>query len=150
MPASSITVTIALDWNVTLVGKPIPASFTTQVTDGTVLLDIINKVADEDPEGPFNRYVSTYHGSLMGYSVTAFNGTEQVRYNRWKQEPITRSEQQPSIRISIPPRILTIKYYDKPFKSISKKRRLEDRFSDVLSAFTFCFSYFPTIDVHTY
>ena len=82
MLASPITVTIALGWNVTLVGKPIPASFTTQVTNGTVLLDIINKVADEDPEGPFNRYVSTYHGSLMGYSVTAFNGTEQVRYNR--------------------------------------------------------------------
>ena len=91
MPASPITVTIALDWNVTLVGKPIPPSFTTQVTGGTVLLDIINKVADEDPEGPFNRYVSTYHGGL-GHSVTAFNGTEQVRCNRRKQEPITRSE----------------------------------------------------------
>ena len=97
MPASPITVTIALDWNVTLVGKPIPPSFTTQVTGGTVLLDIINKVADEDPEGPFNRYVSTYHGGL-GRSVTAFNGTKQVRCNRRKQEPITRSEQQLSVR----------------------------------------------------
>ena len=65
----------------TLVGKPIPPSFTTQVTDGTVLLDIINKVADEDPEGPFNRYVSTYEAG-HGLSVTAFNGTEQVRNNR--------------------------------------------------------------------
>ena len=102
MPASPITVTIALDWNVTLVGKPIPASFTTQVTDGTFLLDIINKVADEDPEGPFNRYVSTYYGGL-GHSVTAFNGTEQVRCtcNRRKQEPITRSEQQLSIRPTV-------------------------------------------------
>ena len=102
MPASPITVTIALDWNVTLVGKPIPPSFTTQVTDGTVLLDIINKVADEDPEGPFNRYVSTYHGGL-GHSVTAFNGTEQVRCtcNRRKKEPITRSEQQLSIRPTV-------------------------------------------------
>ena len=61
----------------TLVGKPIPAPHTTQVANGSVLLDIINKVADEDPEGPFNRYVSTYHGGL-GYSVTAFNGTAQV------------------------------------------------------------------------
>ena len=81
MPASPITVTIALEWNVTLVGKPIPASFTTQVTNGSVLLDIINKVADEDPEGPFNRYVSTYDAD-HGLTVTAFNGTEQVRNNR--------------------------------------------------------------------
>ena len=81
----------------TLVGKPIPAPYTTQVTNGSVLLDIINKVADEDPEGPFNRYVSTYHGGL-GHSVTAFNGTEQVRCNRRKQETITQSEQQLSIR----------------------------------------------------
>lgn len=81
MPASPITVTIALDWNVTLVGKPIPPSFTTQVTVGSVLLDIINKVADEYQEGPFNRYVSTYYDGL-GHSVTAFNGTEQVRCNR--------------------------------------------------------------------
>lgn len=53
------------------------------------------------------------------------------------------------IVISILPRILTIKY-NKPFKSISKKRNLEDRFSDVLTAFTFCFSYFPAMDVNTY
>ena len=97
MPASPITVTIALDWNVTLVGKPIPAPYTTHVTNGSVLLDIINKVADEDPEGPFNRYVSTYYSGL-GHSVSAFNGTEQVRCNRRKQEPIARGEQQPSIR----------------------------------------------------
>ena len=51
--------------------------------------------------------------------------------------------------ISILPRILTIKY-DKRFKSISKKRKLEDRFSDVLTAFTFCFSRFPPMDVNTY
>ena len=54
------------------------------------------------------------------------------------------------IIITILPRILTIKYHNKPFKSMSKKRRLKDRFSDVSTAFTFCFSYFPTMDVHTY
>ena len=53
------------------------------------------------------------------------------------------------IVISILPRILPIKY-NKPFKSISKKRKLEDSFSDVLTAITFCFSYFPTMDVHTH
>ena len=53
------------------------------------------------------------------------------------------------IVISILPRILSIKC-NKPFKSISRKRKLEDRFSDVLTAFTFCFSYFPAMDVHTH
>ena len=72
----------------TLVGKPIPAPYTTQVTNGSVLLDIINKVADEDPEGPFNRYVSTYHGGL-GHSVTAFNGTAQVSVSTYLRKLIT-------------------------------------------------------------
>ena len=72
----------------TLVGKPIPAPYTTQVTNGSVLLDVINKVADEDPEGPFNRYVSTYHGGL-GHSVTAFNGTAQVSVSTYLRKLIT-------------------------------------------------------------
>ena len=65
-------------WDEASVGKPIPASYTTQVTDGTLLLDIINKAADDEREGPFNKYASTYYGGL-GYFITAFNGTEQVR-----------------------------------------------------------------------
>ena len=37
---SPITVTIGLQWDVSAVGKPIPANYTTQVTLGTVLVDI--------------------------------------------------------------------------------------------------------------
>ena len=54
-----ITVTIGLDWDVTSVGKPIPAAYTTQVNNGTVLVDILNEAADVNPEGPFNKYDST-------------------------------------------------------------------------------------------
>ena len=72
----------------TLVGKPIPAPYTTQVTNGSVLLDIINKAADEDPEGPLNRYVSTYHGGL-GNSVTTFNGTAKVSVCTYLRKLIT-------------------------------------------------------------
>ena len=78
VPPSPIKVTIELYWDVASVGKPIPASYTTQVTNGTVLLDIVNKAADEDTKGPFNKYASTYYGGL-GYFITAFNGTKQVR-----------------------------------------------------------------------
>ena len=72
-----ITVTIGLDWDVTSVGKPIPAAYTTQVNNGTVLVDILKKAADDNPEGPFNKYDSTYYGGL-GHFITAMNGTEQV------------------------------------------------------------------------
>ena len=72
-----ITATIGLDWDVTSVGKPIPAAYTTQVTNGTVLVDILNKAANDNPEGPFNKYDSTYYGGL-GHFITAMNGTEQV------------------------------------------------------------------------
>lgn len=76
VPPSPITVTIGIDWNVTSVGKPIPAAYTTQVTNGTVLVDIMNKAADENTNGPFNRYASTYFGGL-GHFITAINGTAQ-------------------------------------------------------------------------
>ena len=70
-----ITVTLKLDWNVTALGKPIPPSYTTKVPNGTVLFDIMNKAADDDRQGPFNKYESTYYGG-MGYLVTTINGTE--------------------------------------------------------------------------
>lgn len=70
--------TIALDWDVERVGKPIPAPYTTQVANGTVLEDILNKAADANTAGPFNKYETTYHSGL-GYSITAMNGIEQVR-----------------------------------------------------------------------
>ena len=66
-----------MDWNVTSVGKPIPASYTTQVTEGTVLVDIMNKAADENTNGPYNKWASTYFGGL-GHFITSMNGTEQV------------------------------------------------------------------------
>ena len=77
VPPSPITVTIGLEWDVTSVGKPIPAAYTTQVANGTVLVDVLNKAADDNTEGPFNKYASTYYGGL-GHFITAMNGTEQV------------------------------------------------------------------------
>lgn len=75
-PAAEITVTLKIEWNVSLVGKPIPASYVTKVKNGTVLVDILNKAAGDDKNGPFNKYNSTYYGGL-GYLITAMNGTEQ-------------------------------------------------------------------------
>ena len=79
VPSSPITVTIGVEWNVTSVGRPLPVPdfYTTQVTNGTLLVDVINKVADENIDGPFDKYASTYHAGL-GYAITAINGTEQV------------------------------------------------------------------------
>ncbi|KAK2557703.1 hypothetical protein P5673_020067 [Acropora cervicornis] len=73
---SPITVTIGLDWDVSTVGKPIPANYTTQVTLGTVLVDILNKAAESDANSPFNRYQCTYSAGL-GRSITAMNGVPQ-------------------------------------------------------------------------
>ena len=70
-----ITVTLKLDWNLTDVHKPIPASYTTKVPNGTLLIDIMNKAADDEKEGPFDKYKSTYY-SVMGYFITSINGTE--------------------------------------------------------------------------
>ena len=69
-----ITVTLKLDWNVIALGKPIPPSYTTMVPNGTVVMDIMNKAAAEDKEGPFNLYESTYYAGL-GYLITTINGT---------------------------------------------------------------------------
>ena len=69
--------TIGLEWNVSTVGKPIPAPYTTQVTQGTVLVDILNKAADEAADSPFNKYQCTYTAGL-GRAITAMNGVPQV------------------------------------------------------------------------
>ncbi|XP_078373139.1 uncharacterized protein LOC144656771 [Oculina patagonica] len=76
VPPSAITVTIELDWNVTSVGKPIPAPFITKVSNGTVLVHVMNKAANEEKNGPFNKYTSTYYGGL-GHFITSMNGTKQ-------------------------------------------------------------------------
>ena len=70
-----ITVTLEIEWNTSLVNKPVPASHVTKVKNGTLLIDILNKAAEENKHGPFNKYDSTYYGGL-GYLVTALNGTE--------------------------------------------------------------------------
>ena len=60
------------------VGKPVPAAYTTQVTNATFLIDVMNKAADENAKGPFNKYASTYYGGL-GHFITAMNGVKQVK-----------------------------------------------------------------------
>ena len=71
-----ITVALKMEWNASALGKPIPASYITKVKNGTVLVDILNKAAEDNKQGPFNKYDSTYHGGL-GYSITAMNGIKQ-------------------------------------------------------------------------
>ena len=70
-----ITVTLKFEWNVTVTDKPIPASYTTKVPNGTLLIDIMNKAADSEKQGPFDEYKSTYY-SVMGYFITTINGIE--------------------------------------------------------------------------
>ena len=67
-----------------MVGKPIPSDSTTKVTNGTVLINILNKVANENERSPFKRYDSTYHKG-MGYAVTAVNGIKEnpSTYTYW-------------------------------------------------------------------
>ena len=77
-----ITVTIALHWDTNIVDKPIPAPYTTKVSQGTFLIDIMKKAANEDVTGPFNKYSTTYYGnsevSIRGDLVIAMDGVEQV------------------------------------------------------------------------
>lgn len=73
-----ITVTIKLDWNDASVDKPIPPPYTTNVPEGTFLVKIMNKAADEDPvNSPFNKYTSTYYGGL-GHYITSIYGIQEV------------------------------------------------------------------------
>ena len=66
-----------MEWNPDVIMNPIPPPYTTEVASGTTLTEIINKAADENPEGPFNKYSSTYYGG-QGHFVTAMNGTQEV------------------------------------------------------------------------
>ena len=65
-----------MDWNVSAVGKAVPASYVTNVKNGTLLVDVLNKAAVANKRGPFNNYDSTYHGG-QGYIITAMNGIKQ-------------------------------------------------------------------------
>ena len=65
-----------MEWNISQVGKPIPASHITKVKNGTVLVDILNKAAGDNKQGPFNNYDSIYYGGL-GYHITAMNGVKE-------------------------------------------------------------------------
>ena len=75
-----ITVTIALHWDTDIVDKPIPAPYTTKVSQGTFLIDIMKKAANEDVDGPFNKYSTTYYGNV-GDFVIAMDGVEQVLHS---------------------------------------------------------------------
>ena len=76
LTSQQITVTLKIDWNVSVVNKEIPASYVTKVQNGTVLVDILNKAAGDDKQGPFNKYETKYFRGL-GYSITAMNGIRQ-------------------------------------------------------------------------
>ena len=65
-----------MEWDVSELGKPIPASYVTKVPNGTALINIVNKAAGEGKNGPFNKYESVYY-SGMGYHITALSGTKQ-------------------------------------------------------------------------
>jgi len=73
---SKITVTLKIDWDVSVVNKEVPAAYITNVQNGTVLVDILNKAAGDNTQGPFNKYETKYFGG-MGYSITAMNGTQE-------------------------------------------------------------------------
>lgn len=58
----------------------IPAPYTTKVSQGTFLIDIMKKAANEDVDGPFNKYSTTYYGNV-GDFVIAMDGVEQVLHS---------------------------------------------------------------------
>lgn len=69
-----INVTIGIEWNECIVGKPIPPRYETQVTEGTVLADVLNEAAGECC--PYNKYQSTYYAGL-GHMITAMDGVPE-------------------------------------------------------------------------
>ena len=83
-----ITVTIGIQWDTKIVDKPIPPPYTTKVSQGTFLIDIVKRAAIEDVTGPFNKYSTTYYGNKysttnygnrnLGDLVIAMDGVEQV------------------------------------------------------------------------
>lgn len=76
VPLSAITVTIGMDWNTDVIKKSIPSSYSTKVANGTSLREIINKAADENRRGPFDKYTSTYYGG-QGHFITSMNGNKE-------------------------------------------------------------------------
>ena len=57
-------------------GKEIPANVTMKVHNGTTLMKMVNKAADDDNKGPYNNYKSVYHGG-KGYVITGMYGIEE-------------------------------------------------------------------------
>ena len=58
------------------VGKEIPASVIMKVQNGTTLMEMVNKAAEDDKKGPYNKYDSVYHGG-KGYVITGMYGIEE-------------------------------------------------------------------------
>ena len=73
-----------MDWNVQEVAKEIPASVIMKVQNGTTLMEMVNKAAENDKNGPYNKYDSVYHGG-MGYVITGLYGIEEdsATNKRW-------------------------------------------------------------------
>ena len=74
--STQVTVTLKMDWDVQGVGKEIPASVIMKVQNGTTLMEMVNKAAEDDKKGPYNKYDSVYHGG-MGYVITGMYGIEE-------------------------------------------------------------------------
>ena len=72
--SEQITVTLKMDWDVGQgEGKEIPTSVIMKVQNGTTLMEIVNKAAEDNKTGPYNKYDSVYHGGI-GYVITGMYG----------------------------------------------------------------------------
>ena len=65
-----------MEWDEQEEGKEIPASVIMKVQNGTTLMEMVNKAAEDDKNGPYNKYDSIYHGG-MGYVITGMYGIEE-------------------------------------------------------------------------
>ena len=74
-----------MDWDVGQgEGKEIPASVIMMVHNGTTLMEIVNKAAEDNKNGPYDKYDSVYHGG-MGYVITGMYGIKEdpATNKRW-------------------------------------------------------------------
>ena len=95
--SEQITVTLKMDWDAGQgEGKEIPASVIMKVHNGTTLMEIVNKAAEDNKTGPYNKYDSVYHGGI-GYVITGMYGIKdnpvtalrapELRYNLGRCSP---------------------------------------------------------------
>ena len=66
-----------MDWDVGQgEGKEIPSSVIMKVHNGTTLMEIVNKAAEDNKNGPYDKYDSVYHGGI-GYVITGMYGIKE-------------------------------------------------------------------------